>query len=89
MLPDQETIIDHAARAERIGEVFSGFKKLTEPRAGCLVLFWVTNKQRPEHIGTMLDLDRFIHITAGTKVAISRVSQPFWAMRIMGFYDYD
>lgn len=90
-LPTQETIVDEVDRAARIIDAANTeFTRLGKPKPFCLVLFWIRHRAIPEHIGTVLtNTSRFMHITEDTGVVISRLSDPFWSMRILGYYDYN
>ena len=89
-LPDQSTVVELGERARKIKEVFDEFIKLERPEPFCLVLFWLTHRNVPEHIGTILNnRSRFIHVTKDTGVAISEIDHPFWRIRVVGYYAYN
>jgi cell wall-associated NlpC family hydrolase len=78
------TLIDQ----EHIAGVPQQFQRLAGPEPGCLVLFWTTDRRKIDHVGMVLDDERFIHADPNTGVSVCYLSHPFWHGRIYGYYHY-
>lgn len=53
----------------------------------CDLVFFATgsNPGRVSHVGLMLDSENFIHSTSSKGVVVTRLDNPWWHKRIMGF----
>lgn len=60
------------------------WRKIDLPQAGCVVLLANGCSAMANHVGIMVDGQRFIHAYAMTGVCISKIAR--WRAHILGFY---
>jgi cell wall-associated NlpC family hydrolase len=70
-------------QAAIIEAIAAGWERLNAPESACGVLF---RTPHGPHIGVVVGRDRFMHIQAGTRACIERLSDPLWRDRRVGFY---
>jgi len=67
-------------------EIASGRWIEVEKQPLVAVVFRIAGKI--QHIGFMIDDERFIHILQDSNVTIEKLSNPNWNKRVVGFYTY-
>jgi len=63
------------------------WKKLEAPELYCLVAFSLVHPY-VNHVGVVLEYNRFIHIMHNTRVTIERFDKDPWVNKVRGFYQW-
>jgi cell wall-associated NlpC family hydrolase len=85
-LPHVKSVIDRKLREAALEEGKNLFVKLEDKEPGCVVGFRVAGIVN--HVGMVLDNNRFIHIQKHKRACIERLNDIKWASRIEGFYRF-
>ena len=65
-------------------ESHDAWRRINKPESGCVVLLANGCTPKANHVGIVIDDDRFIHSYCRTGVCISRLSR--WRSHILGYY---
>jgi len=85
--PPQVSYITPRDIDQEIGKASGKWKKLDTPELYSLVTFSLTHPY-VNHVGVVLEYNRFIHIMSGTRVTIERFDKDPWKNKVRGFYTW-
>ncbi|MHC1727960.1 MAG: C40 family peptidase [Syntrophobacteraceae bacterium] len=85
--PDYGSLVYTASRqiADKIAGHLADFEPVIKPEVFDLVLMWREHPELIDHMGVVVERGYFLHATAAG-VVCSRVDDPNWTGRIVGFY---